>query len=484
MREEKEYGYPVIMSIHRPKASPAFCRPTARAAVLLAACLAAGCAHWREPAALPGPPNAEAPWWVRFNDPGLTEAIESGLGGNLTLRQAWARLEQAQALARQAGAARMPAIEVSASASRSRAAPTGNAPSAASETTRYALNAAASYELDLWGRVASTARAGALDAEAARADAEIAALSLSAEIAGAYYDLRSASEQLALLREQLAAVSNTLRLTETRFDGGQVGALDVLQQREQLAALRTLRPPLELQRATAGHRLAVLQGAPPQALQPRPPERWPALDEPPDAGIPADLLLKRPDIRAAWLRLRAADERVAAAAADRLPALRLTASGGAAADDPADLFDNWIWNLAAGLAAPLIDGGRRRAEVDRTEAVVRERAAAFAQRVLEGFRDVEDALAAEAAERDSLRLLRERREAADQTHRQSFNRYVRGLSDYLSVLVAQSRLQSVERDLVASRRRLVDARLRLHRALGGTWTVGLQPPADAKGDAV
>ena len=189
----------------------------------------------------------------------------------------------------------------------------------------------------------------------------------------------------------------------------------------------------------------------------------------PDLGVPAELLAARPDIRSAGLRLRAADNQLAAARADRLPALRISASARYEGGSLEVLFDNWALNLAGNLAAPLLDGGRRRAEADRNLAVTDERLVVYRRTVVDAVREVEDALVNEARQAEHLATLELQLGAAAAALKEAQLRYRNGLSDYLPVLTQILAVQRIERSLVNQKSQLVLYRISLCRALGGTW---------------
>ena len=409
-------------------------------------------------------------WWTSFKDERLNDLVSEALDGNFGLRQVQHRLEQAHAVARKAGAEQVPQVNVGASATRSRSRVTdATGTKTIQVANQFGLDLAASYEIDLWGRVSATKRAAALDAQTARDNLDTAAMTLVAQIAEGWYQLVSLEERLALLRGQIESSEDQVRLLELRFDTGHSTALDVWQQREQLAALRTLSPRLEAAQATTRHQLAVLLGRPPQMTQDFVLSGWPALPQMPDTGVPADLLQKRPDVRAALKAVHAADERVAAALADRLPALRLTASTGYSAAEASDLFDDWLWNIAGNLLGPVLDGGRRRAEAERSRAAARESLARCGEVLLNAMREVEDALVNESKQSEILERQTEQHEISRQTLQQARSRYQRGLSDYLPVLTALAREQSVARALAETRRERFSYRIQLHRSLGGHW---------------
>ncbi len=409
-------------------------------------------------------------WWTVFEDEQLEKLVTEALGGNFGLKQARYRLEQANAIALKAGAEQIPDVSIGGNAARLRSLqvdPTGA--KSVRSTDHFGLNLAASYEIDLWGRIGATKRAAVLDAQTAHDILDTAAMTLVAQTTDTWYQIAAFQERLSLLKSQVKSNEDQLRLQELRFNNGQTTALDVLRQREQLAALRTLLPRLEAILQTMRHQLAVLLGRAPQITEDLVPSLWPALPPLPDVGVPAGLLQKRPDVRAALRAVRAADERVAAAIAARLPALRLTASADYSASDAGDLFNDWFWNIAGSILAPVLDGGRLRAEVKRSHAAASEQLARCGEVILNAMREVESALVNESRQAETIARQVEQQKAASQALQHVRARYSRGLSDYLPVLIAMEREQSVTRALVETRRELLSYRIQLYRSLGGEW---------------
>jgi outer membrane protein, multidrug efflux system len=412
-------------------------------------------------------------WWQSFSSAELDALVEAALGENLSLSAAWARLAQTGALARQAGADRWPQIngEADAGVSRRHTDRTGTV-----DGETYGLGLISSYEVDLWGRVHSARSAALLSEAASREDLSAAAMTLAVNVVERWTEIIASRRQLQLLHDQLAVNRTFLGLVELRFENGIVSALDVYQQRQVVAQVEAEIPLVEAAEQLQRHELALLLGKPAgthmeirQTELPLPPG-LPAL------GLPADLLAARPDVRAAGLRLRAADWQVAEARANRLPALRLTAGASYGAAELDLLFDNWLLNLAANLTAPLLDGGRRSAAVDRQEAVVAENLARYRETVLTAIKEVEDALVREAKQREHLAGLQRQIDVAGKALDQAVERYRKGLNDYLPVLTQLGSTQRLARDLISQQTALIRYRIALHRALGGDWTHGLQAP--------
>jgi outer membrane protein, multidrug efflux system len=413
-------------------------------------------------------------WWADFNSADLDRMMGLALTRNFSVVQAEARMRQAEALAVQAGAALWPSVSLTGDGSFTRQ-HTGTPVTEGADTTTdiesYALGGVvASYEVDLWGRVRSTRQAAGLGYQASRYDLETAWMSISAQLAEQWLQLQSSQSQLDLLRQQLETNRTLVELLELRNRSGQATALDVVQQRQTAAATESAIPPMESAIGVLTNQLNVLLGQPFASDLALSGEGVPVLPPLPDTGLPVDLLANRPDIQAAALRLEAAGWTVAAAKADRLPAIRLSASASYRSDDFADLFDNWLANLAAGFTAPILDGGRRSAEVKRTQAVQDERLSAYQETVLQAITDVENALLREDRQAVHLQTLQKELDFAKTALKEAQTRYRNGSIDYLNVLASLTSVQRLEREVISSRQVLFVERISLYRALGGTWT--------------
>ncbi len=434
-----------------------------------------------------GQPAPAQRWWESFGDPGLNDTVERVLRDNPGLMQFWARLRQVEAAARQAGALLLPEVSAEGTASRARA----SAPAAGGEDrevtrNQYLLALAAGYEVDLWKRLEHLHQAAALNYEATSEDLQSAAMTLAAVSAETWFAAVEQNAQLRLLEEQVETGETFLSLLELRFALGQATALDLYQQRQQLAATRSQFPLVEVQRRFLEHRLASLAGVPPGGAGPVERASFPDLPPYPDPGIPVDVLHRRPDVRSAFLRVKAADHGVAAAIAEMLPSLRLSARAGFQAAELGDLFSTFIYQLAAGALGPVYDGGRRQAEVLKRKEVLEERLQVYREIIVEALREVEDALAGERKQAEYLHSLEEQMKIGRATLEQARLRYASGLSDYLPVLTALQALQRLERSYLSSRRQRYSYRIQLYRALGGSW-VGLPVPpvrghAEVKGE--
>lgn len=416
-------------------------------------------------------------WWTSLEQPALDALVDEALAENLDLTAAWARIAQLDAAARQARAGLFPTIDLDAQASRSRV--PGSPPAGARTVSQFELGLSTAYEIDVWGRVRNGRDAAELDREAARADVEATALVLAANTVDAWLELSYQRERRALLEAQVQTNETLLRLLEERLRYGASSALDLLQQQQQIDALQATLPLVDAAEATTSHQLSVLLGRGPAAPGTWGAELLPEVPPFPATGVPADLLEHRPDVRAARMRLASADARVAVAAAARLPSLRIGAGVSLQSGNLSDLADDVFWNLFAGLTAPLFQGGRLNAEVERTRAVVDERLAMYASTLLVAAREVEDAAAREQAQRARLARLGASLDTARDTLTAALERYRRGASTYLSVINAIEGVQQVEQQLLDARRALWTYRVALYRALGGDWTRELTPTASS-----
>ena len=409
-------------------------------------------------------------WWQSFGDPTLSDLVEWALVDNLSLRTAWDRLAQAAATARRTGAPLEPSLDLQGRGSRT-------VERFDSDFTTYRTNLSlgivASYELDLWGRIQSSYDAALLDVQASREQLRAAAVTLSAQVAITWYQLVEQYGQIELLREQLATNEKVLELISQQFRSGMVdGAADVLQQRQLVESVRGDIALAESQAALLEHQMAILLGQQPCAqIVPRVTDLI-VLPPLPETGLPAELIQSRPDVRQAYDSLRAADLRTAVAVADCYPRVSLAAEVDTTGAALRDLFDNWLATLAANLTAPLFDADLRQAEVDRTRAVAMERLHTYGEAVLTALAEVEDALVQERKQRELLESLEKQIELSSQALENIRDRFLKRDVDYLRVLDALLRNQTLQRTHLAQRRRIVEIRIGLCRALAGGWAMG------------
>ncbi len=404
-------------------------------------------------------------WWESFASTELNALIEEALRGNLGLRTSLARLEQSRALAVQAGADRLPDLTLNAALSEGRRRVDNETTASRSRS----LNLVSTYEVDFWGRVKAKHQAALLEVESSREDLYTAALTLASEVTLKWLEVLSVRQQLALLGEQLKTNETVLELIELRYLKGSSTALDIYQQRQVVAETRAAFLPLQARQESLLLELAVLTGKPPRTDLGLKATLFPETGGLPRTGIPAELLARRPDVRAAGLELKTAQAQVNAARAGRLPSVNLSATAGFSSDSFSDLLDNWLTNLAASLAWPLFTAGSKTAEVTRQEWIVDERLAVYRETVLTAIREVEDALLRETKQVQYIQALEEQLAIARDSYREALQRYRKGLIDYLPALSALTSAQRFERTVVQARLERISQRVKLYRSLGGDW---------------
>lgn len=405
-------------------------------------------------------------WWQDLQSEELNSLMDEALRSAPDMRTALARLDQAQAAAEKTGSALWPTLGASAEATRNW---TKLDARNQIESDAYGLGLAASYELDLWGRVRALRQADTLEVMASRDDLRTAALTLSGEVVGAWISLCSTRQQLSVLESQQRTNAAILSSLELRFANSLASALDVLQQREAIAQTETVIFPLKSEAVRLENRINLLLGKAPGTTDLAEAANLPQPMPMPKAGLPAELLLERPDIRAAWQRLIESGWDLAAARADRMPALRLTGNFEHNGADASRIFDNWLANLAASLTAPIIDGGSRRAEVKRQEAVRRERLASYEKTVFTALSEVDTGINAVLKQTELVRALETQRDAAQAALASAQVRYRNGVLDYDTVLSLLLKLQQLERTNIREQASLLTLQTGLCRALGKGW---------------
>lgn len=423
-------------------------------------------------------PGVKVPehWWLAFQDKGLNEVVLQAFQDNLDLKQAWARLDQARALVTIESAARYPEVNLDASANRSKQVITdGNS----LYSNRFKLGLGLTWEIDLWKKIANRAEAAVLLASASRADAEQTALLLSGTVVDLWFTIQEQEQLLEVLKKQIDASRTQLELTELRYGSGVGNALEVLQQRLQLAQVEAEIPTVRAILLTSRNQLAVVLGRPPQnELEIQPDPLLPKLPEFPELPTPRVLLDIRPDLRAAHDRVAAADREVAAAIADMLPTVRISLEGAFSSPSISSLFDNTAGSIAGGLLQPVFDADRRGAEADRRKAILRERAEAFSEQFLVALREIDDAIDREKNQVELIEKLDAQITIATSTLTEARIRFANGQTEYLDIITAIQALQQVQRRNVIARKNLLSYRAALYLALGGNWTRQLKPPSN------
>ncbi len=411
-------------------------------------------------------------WWHTFHDSVLDELIDRALKANFDLKIAAARLEQAEAVAAQGTSALWPQLSLDSRLARTKRLVFGAGGSASIEGNLLNGSVAVAYEVDLWGKLRSLARAADLESLANEDALQSSVISISATVTDTWFNWLLSRARSDVTRAQLKTNTDYLELTQLRYIKGLATTLDVLQQKQEVAASQAQFELIAGDLASSLHQLNILLGEPPSAPISELARARHTLPKFPGAvgvGLPAQLLERRPDIRAARRRLIAADYRVGAAIADLLPAIRLGASMGFSAITFATLFDDFAWNLFTGIAQPLFEGGRRKYELDRNKALLKERLFDYKKVVLTALGEVESALAQEKAQISRLKYLRKEEAFARAALVSAKDQYSNGLVDFLRVLSATQALQRLELNVLQAERDVLGFRIQLHRALGGSW---------------
>ncbi len=395
-------------------------------------------------------------WWTELDDPQLTAQIEQALAANRELESIWHAFREACAVARRTGAERRMTIDLFADGSVTRGTDDR-------DDERASAGAALDYEVDLWGRLEANRRADAFEARASLDDYRAAAVTLTAEVARTWYRLHEAELQVAVLDEQITANEKIRALIEPRVAAQQLRAVDLLRQDALIESRREARIDAAADAQILRNQLALLTGRSPGTVALHESPALAALPELPDTGIPIERVRRRPDVAAARHRVLSGDQELGAALRDRFPRLNLTATAGSATG----VFEGFIASFAGGLLGPLVDGGRRAAEIDRTRAQRDRLRADYAQAILVAFRDVEDALVEENRQRGRIGSIERQLDLTKRSSERLRDEYLNGQGSYIDVLAALTNEQELRRELLTNRRRLIEARIGLYRALAG-----------------
>lgn len=418
-----------------------------------------------------------AAWWEQFDDPVLSGLVAAALGANPDLDRARATLHTARAQRSLTVSDVWPSASIS--AGRSSTDRSGDSPAAGSQTL-YVASLDASWERTLFGAEASALRAAEADLEAAASDLDQVRVSLAAEVALNYVELRGLQARLGISNENLARQSETLELTTWRAAAGLTSELDVEQARTNLEQTRARIPDLETGIVQARHRLAVLTGQPPtnsdetlETSSPIPPVPVEVV-----TGIPADTLRRRPDVRAAEQRLVAAGARMDEAVAARYPTIRLSGSVGVEALTAGGLLDGetLVSSLISSLTAPLFDRRGIEGRIDVQRAARDEALASLRQTMLTALEEVENALVAVSGARQQKHALDAASVAARTAAELARNQYTAGLISYQAVLETERTVLAIDDERVSVEAKVATSTIRLFKALGGGWQASDDQP--------
>lgn len=408
--------------------------------------------------------DAPTSWLESFNAPMMLKLIEEGKANNIDLRIAAGNMDKAWLLARQSGAALKPVVDLSLGGTQS-----GSAEGGASNTN-IAIGLQVSWELDVWGRIRAGVHAAQTSAQAAQADYIFAQHSLSTNIAKTYFKIIEAKLQADITRKNLAILKKIMRITKVKYDNGLSSAQDLALNRANLASAQEQLVTIEGSQRDAIRALEVLLGRYPNA------ELdiggvLPDLPPPPPAGIPSEILERRPDIVSAERKIASAFDATDQARAARLPRFSLTGTASGASSSLSALLNpaNVAWQLGGSLIAPLLDSGKRKIDVEIATIEQQQAVSNYAQKALTAFSEVENNL-------DQGRILAAREAALTEVQTQSNNayriaelRYKEGESDLLDTLQIQQQAIAAESNLLSIKRSQLEQRINLYLSLGGGW---------------
>ncbi|MDY0186631.1 MAG: efflux transporter outer membrane subunit [Syntrophus sp. (in: bacteria)] len=417
--------------------------------------------------------TADTAWWRQFGDPVLNGLISEALAGNRDVRIAAARVEQAAAVLTQTRAALFPWLNYSGSAARERASERNNSPVPSSVDNpyrAYSVLAGATWELDLWGRLRRASEAARAELFATEEARRGAVLSLVTLVATHYLQLCGLDEQLAIARRNLKSYGDSVRLFELQFQYGQVSLMTVEQSRTRYETAAAAIPEIEAQIASTEHALSVLLGR-----NPGPIVRGRPLDEltPPSvpAGLPSQLLERRPDLRQSEQSLIAANAQIGAAKALYFPALSLTGGYGLASADLSDLFKGpaRTWSYGGSITGPIFTAGAIYGQVKQAEAAREAALLSYQASIQNAFSDVENALVARTKAIERLQTQKRLVDAAMEYTRLAQLQYDGGYVPYSTVLQAQEQLFPAELNYALYRTALLTSLVDIYKAMGGGW---------------
>lgn len=407
-------------------------------------------------------------WWVLFGSDELNALIDHAVDHNFDLKILKTKITQAKAELKKEDASFFPELGFSFGGQKkgTRVKNIHSSPSDYDGSHSWDGSLRGSYTADVWGAASAGRQVEILSLKAAEQDLSLSTLELTAQIAETWIDIIAARNKKRILDSQIKINNTLLELQKLRFINGKANALDVSQQREALAEANSQFPLLEKQEGVLLNTLAFLSGKTAIDSMEMTTETLPVPLPLPKVGIPSDLLENRPDIQAAGMRLSSGQWEITAARTDRLPSFNLTAQALFSSGTLDLLFHNWVATLAAGIAGPILDGGLRKAEIERLKAVADEQLTRYAETVARAIVEVEDSLVGIDKQAAYIRLLEEELAVARLTLKDAGVQYRNGQSSYLAYLTTWTHIEQLERKLVGERATLIKERIGLYRALG------------------
>ncbi len=408
-------------------------------------------------------PTLASNWWTLFNDPALTKLAEETAAANLDIQAAMARLDQAHAATRSTAGNFFPSLDLNASARRS-----GNA---TGTSTSYAVPFSLGYELDVWGRLRRQYEASKNSEQASAADLEFVRQTAIANVAQAYFTIRLYDRQIASYEAALELYRKQLDLTDTKYKAGLSLPTDLLQAKTQVNSATNQLIEVKRSRAKQEHAIAILLGRPPaEVVLEKAPLTTPIPVVP--AGLPVNLLSRRPDVAEAEHRLAAANAQIGVATANFFPSFNLSASAGFQSSNLEHLLD-WekrVWSIGPGIHLPIFSGGQLSAALAQSKARYTELVAGYRSAVLRSFQDVEDQLSDLHLLAEKAKSLEDTLASAREYSRLTEIQYRQGLTTYLQVIDANQTLLNNELSAAQAHSQRLSATVLLIKALGGGWT--------------
>ncbi|MGM0596442.1 MAG: efflux transporter outer membrane subunit [Myxococcota bacterium] len=414
---------------------------------------------------LSGNKEVKQKWWKHFPDQTLWSLVERAFQHNPTLKAAQARLLQARALALKSGVSLYPELSGSIKGGPGYNYDLENKSGSSFQTFSLAFNA--SYEVDLWGKNSYLRQAAAHNVNAARQLVKASALTLSGELVSAWYQLASLQEQVALLKSQVKLNESYLKSLKLRYKQGTDNSTAILQQSKTVQSLKSelLKKLDEI--IVQKSRLALYIGILPNNLNATLPNKLPQLPQLPKTGIPVEVIKNRPDLKAAWLEIKAQNARVASALANRFPKLSITAELSSNTNKIKDIFKNWLVNLLGNLTAPLFDAGNLKAEQLKEKAILEEKLANYREVALKAVSDIESYLQRENLQKNYLENLKKQIEISEKVLERLKFRYQKGVSEFYIYLSTKIGFQNLQLNFIKAKSDLIQIRIGLLKSLAG-----------------
>jgi len=414
-----------------------------------------------------GKQKLQPKWWEVFEDSELNRLIEHALISNLSLQATWERLNQARAVALKNGASLYPSLSLSSEASRVENGVNKN---------NFSAGVAASYEVDLWGRINNIADASLLDVKASKENLLSASISLSAEIASTWYRLKEQHNDVSLLKSQIEINKKHLQLAERKFRSAQAKVSDIIQQRQIVESSKGEAILTSGRIKLLENQLALLLGENATTLKYLNRNDFTIATKLPKMDVASELLMQRPDVKVAYYKLQASNRRLASAVAEQYPKLTISASLRSSSLSASDIFTNWLSTLVANISAPLFDANMRESEVQRSEAQRDEQLYLYSNTLLNALKEVEDSISKIQHQKRYLDSLTKQIEFSSSSLEQLRQQYIHANTSFVSFLNAQLSLQSLQRKQISASRELIENTISLHRALASGWVLKRNKP--------